>query len=90
MADFADFSMGVGTLILAHPRSHPVAVKLSKGCDNLHQTLFPGGLIVGVDILGRSPEADASGIEDLEVRDEALERSTEPVHLPNEDNVKRV
>jgi hypothetical protein len=29
-------------------------------------------------------------IEDLEVRDEALERSTEPVHLPNEDNVKRV
>ena len=90
MADFADFSMGVGTLILAHPRSHPVAVKLSKGCDNLHQTLFPGGLIVGVDILGRSHEADASGIEDLEVRDEALERSTEPVHLPNEDNVKRV
>ena len=65
-------------------------MKLGKGGDNLHQTLSPGGLLVGVDILGRSHEADANRIEDLEVRDEALERSTEPVHLPNEDYVKRV
>jgi hypothetical protein len=74
----------------APAHSAGAAVKLGKGGDNFHQTLSPRGLLVGVDILGRSHESDANRIEDLKVRDEAREGPTEPVHPPNEDYVKRV